>query len=94
MVELFKTNVTNETVATLVLGELHAQFSNCRFNFDLKDRDHLLRVECSGNQIHADEILSSLKALWVEAAVLEDEVIHPSTLPTSSMLYARQDVSV
>ncbi len=75
MVELFKTNVTSETAAALVLAELQLQYSHCRFNFDLKDRDHLLRVESLDRDIDTDQIIASLKALWVNAAVLEDIVL-------------------
>jgi hypothetical protein len=44
-IEIFKTNVSNETVALELITALANQHENVRFNFDLDDCDRILRAE-------------------------------------------------
>lgn len=45
MVEIFKTNITDESQAGLVIQLLIEQWPQYLVNFDLEDCDHILRVE-------------------------------------------------
>lgn len=73
MVEVFKTNVTNDRHARDIVAVIENHFEGYKVNFDLEDRDHILRVEVSKN-IDVDRLLSVLKYLGVSAEVLPDEV--------------------
>lgn len=44
-IEIFKTNVLDSRTANQIIKVLVKQFPSCRFNFDLDDCDHILRVE-------------------------------------------------
>ena len=48
IVEIFKTNVKDENLAKLIVLHLQKIISDCLINFDLEDRDNILRV--SGNR--------------------------------------------
>lgn len=58
MVEVFKTDVMKKNRAKEMLCILNEQFPHFRINFDLHDRDKILRVE--GADISAKEIVSLL----------------------------------
>ena len=45
MVEIFKTNVTDERHAALILRLLKEQWPRYEVNFDLEDCDRILRIE-------------------------------------------------
>ncbi len=60
-VEIFKTNVHEVATANRVLKQLHNQFPQAAFNFDLTDRDHILRVET--NEINTKEIINIVETL-------------------------------
>ena len=45
MIEIFKTNVQNKTQAKRIINLLKEMFSEAKINFDLGDRDKILRVE-------------------------------------------------
>ncbi len=60
-VEIFKTNVHEEATANRVLKQLHNQFPQAVFNFDLTDRDHILRVET--HEINIKEIIRIVETL-------------------------------
>lgn len=55
MVNVYKTNVTQQNQARLMLGNLKQQFPEQDFNFDLEDCDKILRVE--GSAIDSLEII-------------------------------------
>jgi tRNA G26 N,N-dimethylase Trm1 len=44
MIEVFKTNVQTKTQAKRIVKLLHKDFSEAGINFDLHDRDKILRV--------------------------------------------------
>ena len=48
MVEVFKTNVSDESQAEKLLEILAWHFPACRINFDLDDCDKILRIEGEG----------------------------------------------
>ncbi|HMX37968.1 MAG TPA: hypothetical protein PLT49_09435 [Ferruginibacter sp.] len=45
MIEIFKTNVQNKTQARRIVEILQKGFSGACINFDLADRDKILRVD-------------------------------------------------
>jgi len=45
MIEIFKTDVQTKTQAKRILEMLNKGFSEARINFDLADRDKILRVD-------------------------------------------------
>ena len=60
MVEIFKTNVEAEQQAQEMLGVLSETFPEFKINFDLYDRDKILRVE--GNIISPEKIIELLNS--------------------------------
>jgi len=45
MVEVFKTDVTSETEADMLLAVLQKKYPEARINFDLQDCDRILRIK-------------------------------------------------
>lgn len=54
MVEVFKTNVWTDWDAEALVELLCRYFPGCKINFDLEDRDKILRVE--GEDLLCDKI--------------------------------------
>ena len=52
MVEVFKTNVSTVRQVERMIKILQLYFSDCHINFDLEDRDRILRIE--GNRENFD----------------------------------------
>jgi hypothetical protein len=48
MVEVFKTNIKHKGQTKPVIKKLEQSFPGSCVNFDLEDRDHILRVEGDG----------------------------------------------
>jgi hypothetical protein len=55
-VEIFKTDIGDKHTAEVVLGSLTRVFSQYEFNFDLDDRDKVLRVASSLGTIEIELI--------------------------------------
>lgn len=45
MIEIFKTNVDTVRQAEIILALLHLHFPSAEINFDLDDRDKILRIK-------------------------------------------------
>lgn len=45
IVEIFKTNISDEQLAHKIVIELNQLYADCLINFDLEDCDNVLRVE-------------------------------------------------
>lgn len=88
MVEVFKTDVTNEVQAINVVGIIERYFEGCKANFDLGDCDHILRVEVT-DTIDADAVVNLLKEMRVSAEVLPDVVEGIDFLLPASRLIIR-----
>ena len=56
MIEVFKTNVEEESQAKSLLTKLLQHFPGCRINFDLQDCDKILRVE--GENFMTDKVMT------------------------------------
>lgn len=68
MVEVFKTNVRYKKEARILLSDLLETFPCYRINFDLMDRDKILRVE--GNVVQPEQIIETMKGKQYECEVL------------------------
>ena len=72
MVEVFKTNVTNNHQAQDLVDVIQYHFRDYKVNFDLDDCDHILRIECN-REVAIDPMILFLSAMGVDAEVLADE---------------------
>jgi len=72
MIEVFKTNVSSKKHAGFLLGVLHGLFPGAHFNFDLEDRDNILRMEAGGSPIRVDEIIFAVREHNFQIEVLPD----------------------
>ena len=70
MIEVFKTNVTDQHHANMVIERIHHTFANHRANFDLEDCDKILRVKYSGGKISSSCLIALLQNLGFNAEVL------------------------
>ncbi|SKB43936.1 hypothetical protein [Daejeonella lutea] len=73
MVEVFKTNIEDFDDAGRLIEKLERTFSNYSVNFDLEDRDRILRVKCE-TEVDPKHIIDILNESGFHAEVLEDEV--------------------
>jgi hypothetical protein len=69
MVEVFKTNVQKKTQSKMLLGALSETFPSLKINFDLTDRDKVLRVE--GDHMEAFSIMILVKKHGFNCEVLD-----------------------
>lgn len=74
MVEVFKTDVREETRAKQLIKVIHNTFSHLEANFDLEDCDNILRMESRGCVVESLAIVEFLRGLGVNAEVLPDAV--------------------
>ncbi len=74
MVEVFKTNVTDQNQASILIDEIHKTFVHYIANFDLEDCDHILRVKCDTSAIEPSAVINLLKAFGYYAEVLQDDL--------------------
>jgi hypothetical protein len=74
MVEVFKTDVSSEQHASLLLDRIHWMCAGHSANFDLDDCDKILRVECNAGPVNTDLIITILKDQNCRASVLPDNV--------------------
>jgi hypothetical protein len=73
MVEVFKTDVSDEDVAGHLLEQIHSTFEHHSANFDLQDCDRILRIEChNGTSLRIDELISLLSEQGHYIEVLPD----------------------
>ena len=75
MVEVFKTDITTEAEASVVLKLINGTFRLCRSNFDLDDCDNILRVETEEETIDSGMMIMLISKTGYHAEVLSDEAI-------------------
>lgn len=73
MVEVFKTNVNEPFHADILVRFVHNSFNDHRANFDLEDRDKILRVE-SLNTIKTNNLIDLIRGLGFEIEILSDDL--------------------
>jgi len=69
MVEVFKTNVQKKTQSKMMLSILSEAFPSFKINFDLSDRDKVLRVE--GDNMDALRIMMLVNEYGFNCEVLD-----------------------
>jgi hypothetical protein len=67
-IEIFKTNVNNNSAAQKVVLHLSQDLPDYEFNFDLDDCDNVLRV--MGSSINIERISRSMNQLGYECEVI------------------------
>ncbi|RIV68567.1 hypothetical protein [Flagellimonas aequoris] len=72
LIEIFKTNVEDESTANRTVNALHENFKNVSANFDLEDCDRILRVESMDGNIMLKEILHFLTSLNLKVELIMD----------------------
>ena len=87
MVEVFKTNVTADADADMLIAELHKVFPFYKVNFDLDDCDHILRVKSMSGDINPFPIMVLLKDFGFDATALPDDH-HGDTARSKRNLFA------
>ena len=69
MVEVFKTNIQKKSQSKMLLCILSETFPSFKINFDLSDRDKVLRVE--GDTMEAFRIIMLVKEYGFNCEVLD-----------------------
>jgi hypothetical protein len=69
MVEIFKTNVTEENHAAAIISLLRQHLPACVVNFDLKDCDNILRVK--GENFCVTQIIELLRQFGFTCSLLD-----------------------
>lgn len=69
-IEIFKTNVSSESMALKLIAELVIQHENVRFNFDLDDCDRILRAE--GTELKLKDIQEQLTSAGFNCELILD----------------------
>lgn len=67
MVEIFKTNITDKETADEIVQKLEAYLPASKINFDLGDRDKILRIDSPGILPSEIEKLISTLGYYCEA---------------------------
>ncbi len=68
MIAVFKTNVSEENHAAILLSALSETFPSAKTNFDLEDCDNILKVE--GENIHPGTIIDILNTRGYSCEIL------------------------
>ncbi|WP_026898246.1 hypothetical protein [Daejeonella oryzae] len=76
MVEVFKTNVTDQLRANFLIDQIHKTFIEYEANFDLEDCDRILRVESREGLVQSSLVISFLNSLGYTLEILPDEINH------------------
>ncbi len=69
MVEIFKTNVEDKSLAKMMIEILYTELPPCRINFDLDDCDRILRVE--GEYLPLELIQKTVIQKGIKCEILE-----------------------
>ncbi len=70
MVEVYRTNVKDYRQADLLLNQLAEIFPGYEINFDLEDRDRILRVESDLETIDVPGIITLVRSFGFKAQIL------------------------
>lgn len=73
MIEVFKTNVETCDQATMLINEIHKNFTGYKANFDLQDCDRILRIKSANPFIESDMLIDLIHQFGFEAEVLPDD---------------------
>lgn len=70
MIEIFKTNIDNLFDAYSIAEDLSMLFPDSKINFDLEDKDKILRIE--GNDINPLRIKEYVSSKNIEIDILQE----------------------
>jgi uncharacterized Fe-S center protein len=73
MVEVFKTNITEQKQSRHVLEKLNQLFPQYKINFDLEDCDNILRIENPIGEVSNDNIIQLISDVGFCVQPLSDE---------------------
>ncbi len=71
MIEVFRTNVEDRTIAVDIIEMIHAVGMGYRANFDLGDCDRILRV-AAASLVDNETVIRIVQSFGYEACPLED----------------------
>lgn len=74
MVEVYKTNVTNQKQANKIIRKLNEKFPDYKINFDLEDCDNILRVESLHAEFETKNIIQLIRSFGFNIEPLTDDV--------------------
>jgi hypothetical protein len=74
MIEVFKTNVSDQAQANLLVNKIQKKFTDYNANFDLKDCDNILRIKCINGSIEACCVIDLLNDSGFYAEILQDNL--------------------
>ncbi|MTI22283.1 hypothetical protein E1176_14725 [Fulvivirga sp. RKSG066] len=74
MVEVFTTNVSDRSLAQNVENMMLYYFPYYDVNFDLQDKDRILRVHSRKSRVDPGPIMRLLRIMGFEAKVLDDHI--------------------
>jgi hypothetical protein len=74
MIEVFKTNVSNQAQANMLINKIQKKFIDYNANFDLKDCDNILRIKSRDGSIKACCVIDLLNDLGFHAEILPDSI--------------------
>ena len=85
MIEVFKTNVKEDSQANLLIDQIHNTFKGHEANFDLDDCDKILRVKYPAGFIEPALLIQLLNDFGFYAEVLSDGLQPVNGLITSNV---------
>ncbi|MEO7800840.1 MAG: hypothetical protein ABIR81_02510 [Ginsengibacter sp.] len=74
MIEIFKTNITENDEALQLIEYIHNTFRGYKANFDLLDCDNILRIQSATGFIECSQLIKFLSEFGCIAELLTDEV--------------------
>jgi hypothetical protein len=80
MIEVFKTDVDDARFADILVEHIQRTFQGYQANFDLQDRDKILRVKNVSGLVNSDRLIKMLNMFGFYAEVLPDDYPAASSL--------------
>ncbi len=72
MIEVFKTNITEESIALQLIRRIQHQFQGYYASFDLEDCDHILRIRSTRGLIDSFSVVELLHKSGYNAEILPE----------------------
>ena len=72
IVEIFKTDVTDNNKGSVILRMLKERFPSYTVNFDLDDCDKVLRIESHSDDIDIESVIEFVSNLKTQITLIED----------------------
>ena len=89
MVEVFKTDVTDQHHANMLIEQIQKNFAGYTVNFDLEDCDKILRVKSASLEIESGRLISLFKHLGFHAEVLPDDPVSLKIIVQEGDLFSK-----